>query len=153
MQFAVQVTKIRVLNDHEDDDSGQLNFVLTMFTDALNRSARSQTAQVRVNSGAAVSQADLPVVTKLCVDPGDQLIATLQGWEDDGSAARGALSPDDDLLSGVTRRLGSAAALSSSPISMRVITQQSDNSAALDLEVTFQFSAGLSATCQGGVVQ
>ena len=136
MQVTIRVTAIRVLRDKEDDGPGQLNFVLSAFSSDMRRSVATQSGQVIVNSGTLLPSSVLPQPVTLCMSETDRLVATLQGWEDDGPEDRGELSSDDDLLNGVTVALGRVSQLLSAPLNRR-ITQRSDNRHAPDLEVTF----------------
>jgi hypothetical protein len=137
IEITIRVSRIRVLNDKEDDGPGQINFAFALFTEDFRHSTRTQTREIRLDSNAQVHPVDLPKPLTLCLRPTSRVVATVQAWEDDGTSLRGELSGDDDLLNGVTRRMGTAADLrrvSPSTSFMR----RSDNQHKRDLEVTFQ---------------
>jgi hypothetical protein len=152
VEVTVEVTRIRVLKDKEDDGPGQLNFVFSLFTEDFSRSARRQVGELRVEAGRSVPAASLPAPITLCVRPTDRLIATVQGWEDDGESGRRELGGDDDLLSGVTRAFGTIASLPALLMG-RPLTHRSDNQHKQDLEVTFTIAAApMAGTCNSGGV-
>jgi hypothetical protein len=149
VEVTIRVSRIRVLNDKEDDGPGQLRFVFTLFTEDFRHSVRVQTGEVRVNSNELVPTAGLPRPLTLCLQPTRRVVATVQAWEDDGETGRGELSGEDDLLNGVTRRMGTAADLRRVSATTS-FTRRSDNGNKRDLEVTFQVvRSQATAACPG----
>jgi hypothetical protein len=135
----VAVTNIQVLNDHEDDGPGQINFVLSVFTEDMRRSMAHQADTIRIEKGARVPPAKLPRSITLCLRGTDRLVATVQGWEDDGDADRTKLSVHDNLLNGVVHPFGAVSGLASQRPAP--ITVSSTNTHAQDLAVTFRTTA------------
>lgn len=103
LEIGVRVSRIFVRDDGDDGDPGELSFVLTAFSDDFMRSARSATGPLSVDSGDYVDSVDHPGTLSMCLDADQELIVTLQGWDDDDDGgARGDLDDDDDLRDGVT---------------------------------------------------
>ena len=175
IEVDVKVNQIRIFNDHEDDGPGQLNLVLSAFSRDLKRSARSQTSTIKLESGNQVPRALLPNRLKLCMKESEQLVVSLQGWEEDdrdvrdqrsgsnkllsvlaGELMKGFkeykaiasrdLSPDDDVLSGVTHTFLTARQLANSG-QPKLIVKSSDNENTKDLEVTFEITAKRKDRC------
>jgi hypothetical protein len=144
VQVTVSVTSIRLLKDKEDAGAGQLNFVLAAFSESMRRSSARQSASITANAGTLLQPSSLPAPVTLCMNGTEGLVATLQGWEDDGDEELGELSSDDDLLNGVTVELGAVANLPPYPLSRRIM-QRSDNEHAADLEVTFKVTSASTA--------
>lgn len=153
VEVTVRVSSVRVLRDKESDGPGQVNLVLSTFSENLRRSRAAQALPVSVNAGALVPSSQLPAAVSLCMNASDRLVATVQGWEDDGSTERGELSASDDLLGGATVAFGAVSSLPSPPL-VRTVTRRSDNPYAPDLEVTFRVSrSSPAAPAPGCIVQ
>lgn len=130
----VTVDRIRILDDHNNNGPGDLNLVLGLFTTDFRRSALSQAVPVAVTDGGFVPSSALPAPVSLCLDSADELVATVQGWEDDGRP--GVYNRNDDVLAGTTRLVGEAADIADgAPLTLGSHTLTSDSAGAQDLEV------------------
>jgi hypothetical protein len=151
IEVSVRISSIRV-DDDLDDGPGELNLVFALFTDDFRRSIRTQTDVISINSGEFVSGDKLPAALSICIDAGQQLVATVQGWDDDDDPApRGDLDDDDDdILSGVTYTVGRGSNLAAGT-GVGVFERRSDNDANDDLNVVFEVSAGPTDTDNDGL--
>lgn len=130
----VTVDRIKVLDDHNNNGPGDLNLVLSLFTGDFRRSIRSQAPMVAVNTGDVVPAAALPDPVSLCLDANDEVVVTVQGWEDDGLP--GVFSEDDDVLVGTSRWIGLGVDIANAiPFTLGSYTLTSDSNGPQDLEV------------------
>ena len=99
IDVTVSIDRVKVLNDHNTDGPGDLNFAFTLYTGDFRRSTRTQLPPLTVNTGAQVPGGDLPAPLSLCVDSTDQIVATLK----DGRmmVCRENSVKDDDVLGGI----------------------------------------------------
>ncbi|MFP6873569.1 MAG: hypothetical protein VCA55_08660 [Verrucomicrobiales bacterium] len=100
----VRVTGIRVLDDTDFIGEGELNFSLVAYTQDFRRSARTEVNSIPVASGENLSGGNLPQPLQLDVDNYDDLVVTLQAWDDDNLTADqdGIFDTSDTVLRGVT---------------------------------------------------
>lgn len=130
----VTVDRIRVLDDHNNNGPRDLNLVLSLFTTGFRRSAVAQAPPVAVTDGGCVPGSALPAPVSLCLDSADELVATVQGWEDDGRP--GVYNRSDDVLAGTTRLIGRATDIADgTPLTLGSYTLTSDSAGSQDLQV------------------
>lgn len=150
VEVTVSIDAIRVLDDNNINGAGDLNFAFSLFTSDFRQSALVQTPTIAVNSGEEVPVGLLPPALTLSVDPNDGVVATIQGWEDDG--ASGELSSDDDVLAGVSRLIGSGADVANgAPLTLGSYTLTSDSSSTQDIEVDITITTPVADTDGDGV--
>ena len=100
----VKVSGIRVLDDTDFFGNGELNFSLVVYTQDFRRSARSEVNAISVSSGESLPAGSLPQPLNLAVDNYDDVVVTLQGWDDENLTADqdGIFDTSDEILRGVT---------------------------------------------------
>lgn len=160
IDVTVSVDRITVLNDNDSGSAGELNFAFTLYTGDFRRSIRSQAANVIVDSDNAdndVPDSGLPEPLTLCVSSEDEIIATVQGWEDDALDPEerelleplGWVDPDiagkltrvDDVLYGTTHWIGLGDDVANgTPLTLGQFTLPSDNPNVQDIEVEINVS-------------
>jgi hypothetical protein len=88
IEMRISISSIRVIDDIDSgNDPGDLNLAFGIYTDDLRRSARTEVGPVEIESGTSGSDwpADkLPSSLSMCLSPSDTLVATVQGWDDEG---------------------------------------------------------------------
>lgn len=137
IEVVVSVNAITALDDHDDEDRGELNYVLTLFTDDFRRSVRSQTPTLFLESGEAAPESWLPDTLSMCVESTDRIVATVQGWEDDDTM--GTLEKVDNYLVGTTHEIGTGTDVANG-IGTGAFTLSTDNPQFNDMEVVIEVS-------------
>lgn len=101
------IKNLKVLDDTDVFGAGEVNAVLALYVGDFSRSTRSEVGMVSVSSGSSFPQNKLPKTLSLCVKPGDTVVATLWGWDDDNahSAFDGVYDGEDEVMRGVTLEL------------------------------------------------
>jgi hypothetical protein len=100
----VKVTGIRVIDDTDFFGNGELNFSLVLYTKDFRRSARTEVNSISVASGDNLPAESLPDPLNLDVDNYDDVVVTLQAWDDDNLTADedGIFDTADEIMRGVT---------------------------------------------------
>ncbi len=170
IEVTVTVDNIRVIDDHDSEGPGEMNFVFTLYTGDFRNSVRSQGAKVLIDSGYDVPANGRPAPLTLCVESQDEVIATVQGWEDDAVSQEdrdsllnyflgsfgwaedldiaGELTRADDVLVGTTHRIGLGDDIADNAVStVEQLTLYSDNYPEVqDIEVEITVSSGGAGT-------
>jgi hypothetical protein len=159
IDVTVTVDRIKVLDDHNSLGApGDLNYTLSLYTKDLHRSVRSQGKKVVVDTMNNVPAIGRPGTVSLCVASHEQVVATVQGWEDDDMSAsdkfgyqqttkkvwvdedkNGQLTRVDDVLVGTTHTVGSGASIARGN-NLGQFTLRSDNPNIKDMEVDITVS-------------
>lgn len=145
VQVNVRLDKLKIVDNGDDNDAqAELNYVLALYTEDFTRSIRSQTpATIFATSGTLVPEDQLPPPVSLCIEPGQRLVATVQGWDDDddrGTPKLGWIDDGDDARTGVTYQAGSGGALSNGQ-GVGTFERDSDNPDNKDIETKFVIDA------------
>jgi hypothetical protein len=139
IEVVASVKKIHVIDDTDSAGKGELNFVSLLFTGNFRRSERDEVAHsFSIEDPADVPAAELPSTVSLCVDPNENVVISLQGWDDDGATDGEFENPTnvdvgDEPLEGVALDLGW-------PI---FINQGIQTIASDDLQVTFNIAVNV----------
>lgn len=159
IDVTVTVDRIKVLDDHNSLAApGDLNYTLSLYTKDLRRSVRSQGKKVVVDTLNDVPASGRPRAVSLCVASNEQVVATVQGWEDDDMSEsektryrnttkkvwldrdkNGQLTRVDDVLVGTTHTIGSGANIAHGN-NLGRFTLHSDNPDIKDMEVDITVS-------------
>jgi thrombospondin type 3 repeat protein len=141
VEVTASVTKIHVLNDTDSTGKGELNFVSMLFTGNLRQSERDEVAHsFAIEDPADVPASELPQIPlRVCVNPNENVVVSLQGWDDDGASDTVFENPTnldvgDEPLDGVALDLGL-------PMS---ITPGTHTASSDDLQVTFNIAVNAS---------
>jgi hypothetical protein len=109
-QVNVEVSDVRVLDDHEDDSPGEINLTFTVFNDDFTRSTLLDLPVIDVDDGTTndhIPSVALPLKIPVCANVSEDLFASVQAWDDDDDGgARGDFDSDDDELVGVVHDVG-----------------------------------------------
>ena len=150
----VRVNRINLLRNDRAHPPVTRRFVLSAFAGDFKRSARSRSSVVDSPDSRRVPAEMLPQPLTLCMGPAEQLIVSLQGWEENYRRERedmlgafpiymrsvlGGLDHNDYILGGVTHAFSKVQQLAKD--GELPVVQQSNIEQMKDLEVAFQVNA------------
>ncbi|MCA2656844.1 PEP-CTERM sorting domain-containing protein [Microcystis sp. M061S2] len=101
----VSIKSIKVLNDTDPFGAGELNFPFVLYRKDFTKSVRTEVNSISVSSGNFVPKTFLPLPLTLDLNNLNDLVITLQAWDDDdgSDAVFDNISIDpDDVLKGIT---------------------------------------------------
>jgi hypothetical protein len=103
-EVTVAVTKIRVLDDTDARDPGELNFAFTLYSADFVESVRNEVKSLSIESGNEVPRDSLPAPLTLGANSPRDVVISLQSWDDDNfrAAFNGVLDSSDQALRGVS---------------------------------------------------
>jgi len=153
VEVTATIKKIHVINDTDPSAAGELNFVALMFTGNFQQSARNdKTHSLSIADGAdipsaSISASELPGPVSLCVNPGETVGVSLQGWDDDGAfALDGVFENPLGLIEGDEPLDGATLSLTGPNFSTGTQTVSSN-----DLQVTFDVSTNTTDSDNDGL--
>jgi len=108
----VSIKSIKINNDNDDGSNpGDLNLKFVLYSGDFRQATGQKTERVIISSGTQWPEDKLPGPLTMCVDSTVPLIATVQGWDDEGTPLPGIFNPEtgsadaDEILVGVTQEI------------------------------------------------